>query len=490
MTIKGLRICWFVWSLTGFWSNSVYAQNFAYSQYWQAPFTSNPAFIAQETKGQISALYRYQSFDVGNPISSFFISGSYPLFRKRQDKPWANIGLTILHDSEANFIKSNGFYLTWSNSILFRRSQISLAAQLGHLRQNASLDNAITNSTIQQGAPDGTALLGNRINFDRQNFSTLGFGGLWEYFDLSGLPRFSLGIAGFHLNRPEIGFLSGIQKNVPIGFNTHAQMHVHLSPHLNLRPNGVFSNSANFQTWQLGSWLDIHANLPGKLGAHRKGSLGLGLWYHSNEALIWGVQYEEPNYVFTLSWDAPLNSQEGAWLGDGAIEFSIKIKFNKKREKPLDLIENAGIDTDQLRVVWVPKLDTSTLEVSDTVHIRTTETASISFPTKVIRFDLAQKNLTSTSVEILEYVSQLLEIYPLTYIDVSGFSCNLGHPDHNHHLSMQRALAVKQYLIDKGIEAEKIHIQAWGDKKPMVPNLNETNRRLNRRVEIKPKLVE
>jgi len=67
---------------------------------------------------------------------------------------------------------------------------------------------------------------------------------------------------------------------------------------------------------------------------------------------------------------------------------------------------------------------------------------------------------------------------------LEGYTCNLGSDAYNLLLSERRALAVKNYLIRKGIAAERIQTKWYGKKRPKFPNRNEAGRRLNRRVEI------
>ncbi len=67
---------------------------------------------------------------------------------------------------------------------------------------------------------------------------------------------------------------------------------------------------------------------------------------------------------------------------------------------------------------------------------------------------------------------------------LEGYTCNLGSDAYNLLLSERRALAVKEYLIKRGIDPSRIQTKWYGKKRPKFPNKNEAGRRLNRRVEI------
>lgn len=70
-------------------------------------------------------------------------------------------------------------------------------------------------------------------------------------------------------------------------------------------------------------------------------------------------------------------------------------------------------------------------------------------------------------------------------IEISGHSDNTGTDELNDRLSQQRAEAVRNYLIGKGIAAETMTAKGYGKRKPIADNDTEEGRKKNRRVEIK-----
>jgi len=75
------------------------------------------------------------------------------------------------------------------------------------------------------------------------------------------------------------------------------------------------------------------------------------------------------------------------------------------------------------------------------------------------------------------------------YIDVSveiGGHTN-GTPPHKYcdKLSKERAKAVAQYLVRKGIPANRLKYKGYGKRKPIANNLTKEGRIKNQRVEIK-----
>jgi chemotaxis protein MotB len=54
----------------------------------------------------------------------------------------------------------------------------------------------------------------------------------------------------------------------------------------------------------------------------------------------------------------------------------------------------------------------------------------------------------------------------------------------NWHLSVARAVNVTYYLVDEGLNPEKVSVAGYGEFHPLVPNTTEANRAKNRRVDI------
>lgn len=67
---------------------------------------------------------------------------------------------------------------------------------------------------------------------------------------------------------------------------------------------------------------------------------------------------------------------------------------------------------------------------------------------------------------------------------ISGHTDNTGKEDFNLELSSQRAEAVAEYLLDRGINPERVSFIGFGSSLPIQPNSTPEGRRKNRRVEI------
>ena len=68
-------------------------------------------------------------------------------------------------------------------------------------------------------------------------------------------------------------------------------------------------------------------------------------------------------------------------------------------------------------------------------------------------------------------------------IEIRGHTDNVGGHDANIKLSNDRAAAVKNYLINKGINEPRVRSIGFGETKPLKKNDTDKNRQINRRVE-------
>jgi OOP family OmpA-OmpF porin len=68
---------------------------------------------------------------------------------------------------------------------------------------------------------------------------------------------------------------------------------------------------------------------------------------------------------------------------------------------------------------------------------------------------------------------------------ISGYTDNVGPDEYNLRLSSRRANEARNYLIERGVETDRITAKGYGEVNPKYGNDTEQSRQLNRRVEIK-----
>ncbi len=101
-----------------------------------------------------------------------------------------------------------------------------------------------------------------------------------------------------------------------------------------------------------------------------------------------------------------------------------------------------------------------------------------------VNFKSGSPEMTFESYQALEPLLQQLRQYPEVVIEIRGHSDSMGNYNKNLLLSQQRADAVRQYLISKGVEPERIRAVGFGSSSPIADNRTAAGRAQNRRIEV------
>ena len=70
-------------------------------------------------------------------------------------------------------------------------------------------------------------------------------------------------------------------------------------------------------------------------------------------------------------------------------------------------------------------------------------------------------------------------------LSIEGHASSTGTDKINDPLSVKRATSVKNYIVSKGIEKDRLTVVGYGSKKPIADNKTLDGRKANRRVEFK-----
>ena len=107
-----------------------------------------------------------------------------------------------------------------------------------------------------------------------------------------------------------------------------------------------------------------------------------------------------------------------------------------------------------------------------------------SFVLHNIYFSTGKTRILDSSEPALNELYSFLRSRPNQRIRIVGHTDNVGSDRSNQLLSEGRCREVKQAMIDRGIQADRIEIEGRGERDPIVPNDSEEHRQMNRRVEI------
>lgn len=102
---------------------------------------------------------------------------------------------------------------------------------------------------------------------------------------------------------------------------------------------------------------------------------------------------------------------------------------------------------------------------------------------KGIYFNSNKATIQKRSHRVLDEAVSVLEKYPSIKVEIVGHTDATGTEEHNRELSQKRADAVRQYLVDKGIGADRLMARGAGEAEPIADNRTAAGRAENRRTE-------
>ena len=103
---------------------------------------------------------------------------------------------------------------------------------------------------------------------------------------------------------------------------------------------------------------------------------------------------------------------------------------------------------------------------------------------KTILFDTGKSTFQSQSFLILDNIYKKMNEFPSAKFDIKGYTDNTGNPSINLPLSDDRANAVRNYLINRGIKSDRLTAKGYGSADPIDTNNTAQGRANNRRTEI------
>jgi outer membrane protein OmpA-like peptidoglycan-associated protein len=135
------------------------------------------------------------------------------------------------------------------------------------------------------------------------------------------------------------------------------------------------------------------------------------------------------------------------------------------REVPVVEIREVPVETEVVREVF-----------------RTITTHNFTFRDVLFAHDSA--DLTDMGSAVCDQVMQALGDSQITQIVITGHTNDLGTDDYNLELGQRRAESVAESLAERGLAGDMMQISSRGESEPLMPNVTDVNRALNRRVEV------
>lgn len=102
---------------------------------------------------------------------------------------------------------------------------------------------------------------------------------------------------------------------------------------------------------------------------------------------------------------------------------------------------------------------------------------------QVINFELDKAFIPDVNKPLLDRAAKIIQEVPDMELMIIGHTDSLASDEYNMELSRERAEAVKDYLVSKGVDASKLRTKGMGESDPVADNSTEQGRFRNRRIE-------
>ena len=299
------------------------AQDPAFSQFFANPVYLNPAFTGTTELPRIAMNYRNQWPQKGATYTTYSLS--YDQMLKNSN---AGLGFQAVHDQELNnVINSNSVSAIYSHHIkLGYESFMALGLQGGFMLKQFNLGNLVFPSGIDQLSGEISEYIMAGYSDEKKLFSDFAFGALGQH------GEFFWGASAHHLTQPNESVIRGDQKGkIPLKTTFHAGARMQRFHHGLL--SRIFTFSPNILYQQQGSFKQLN------LGIYMiEKSFLFGVWYRNNidirpDAFIFLTGFAREKLRFGYSFDLTLSKLSN--YSYGSHEISLIFYLGRKQEIPV-----------------------------------------------------------------------------------------------------------------------------------------------------------
>lgn len=131
----------------------------------------------------------------------------------------------------------------------------------------------------------------------------------------------------------------------------------------------------------------------------------------------------------------------------------------------------------ELEVIEVEKIVTETVTVHDTVTVYLEQIEEIEKNFNAAQFAVGKADLNDDAKFVLYDLVKILEKQPQVNLKIVGHTSDEGDAKFNQKLSEDRAKAVVDFLISRGVAADRLQYEGKGSSEPLDPNNRDVNRR-------------
>lgn len=322
------------------------AQDVHFSGNQLAPLYVNPGLTGSRDIS-VNAIYRNQWRRIGDPFQTIYTSAEFPVHIKRKNKPGGlGIGIDFYNDrsgspnvnnSQVNLHLAYHLYLSektsFSGGIYGGYKQLSVSPNSG--KWGSQHNGYFYDSAIPSGESwiDGTAHsidVGTGFVFTQRRNKR-------RESDHRSNRLFSLGIAFYHVNQPNLSMLNDEAYRLPMRFSSFANANLLLGSRFLLSPQIYIQVQSPFNETMLGA--NLRYTIKEQLKSTSMVSdvlasyVALGFYYRSNDAVVLRATLDYSNYSIGFSYDITVSQLQQTVQSKGAMEVSLRYRFPQSNNR-------------------------------------------------------------------------------------------------------------------------------------------------------------
>jgi type IX secretion system PorP/SprF family membrane protein len=487
---KSSLVSWLLFFLSGY---VLQAQDLPYTLYHFTPLNINPALVAAGNSLEANYIFRHRPAGSADGFRTFQMSLTHPLLSS--GRKWGGIGLQVVGGSPGESSSSN-------------RPKVT-AALAYHL--TLSPRQILSIGFSGSFGPNGNASEGERprenLRSPDQTSFKLNSGLYYRGTDKAGRETFYLSLALIQAIRPEENFT--FYNKVPSTFLLSGGFRVWQNDLLAVESQILWNNRAGHNYVQMGGNVKYSLDRLQTRLASRKGSIEAGVSYGNAKALVLTLVLLQPLYHLGISYDLPLSPYAEGNLFRKGPEVALRVfpaaalqlfkaSESNRKEKKVHRKKKSPFLPDRLSPANPagqadPQEEENLLSAEDEQDVfrepawkgKGSAGDEASFQNRPLHFDLNQNAVEAEEEKIfLQDMVEFLQQHPEITVRIVGHTDDTGPDETNIKLSFRRAQVIADFLLDKGIQGERVVVEGHGSFNPLVPNSSAENRARNRRVEI------
>jgi len=158
--------------------------------------------------------------------------------------------------------------------------------------------------------------------------------------------------------------------------------------------------------------------------------------------------------------------------------YAVATEVKKEDPQPIIVtVKKEGHSYDS-QVITPEQMDTPV--VTKDAEVKAIETGKVC-DLRDIYYETNSYTLTQASKVVIALFVEFLKDNPTVKVEIQGHTDNIGNDDANQKLSEQRAKAVYDHVLSKGIPADRLRYKGYGESQPIADNNTASGRAKNRR---------